>query len=85
MIYDMNLVHPQNEIIERIKELIRLYIYSFRVSPFRLLAPHTTSRCYEYSFCLVNLPEEQVERILDVVLHLSFLHIYYVQLNPFLV
>lgn len=62
----INLESPRNKIVKRLKKLIRLYIYSFRVSPIRLLAPHTTSRCFEYSFSLINLPEEKVERILDV-------------------
>ena len=50
----------------RLKELIKLYIYSFRVSPIRLLAPHTTSRCFEYPFSLINLPIDRNKKILDI-------------------
>jgi len=57
---------PQNDIVKRLIELIKLYIYSFRVSPIRLLAPHTTSRCFEYPFSLINLSERKIERLLDV-------------------
>lgn len=57
---------PQNQIVKRLIILIKLYLYSFIVTPMRLLAPHTTSRCFEYPFCLINLPERRIERILDV-------------------
>ncbi len=62
----------KNSTFKRLKHLINLHFFSFRVFPSRIFVPHTLSRCYEYPLALLYISEQKIDRFLDIGPSLEF-------------